>query len=45
LVLTQASYRDNAVRLQQSIAQSGGVKRAADIIELAISTRQPVNRI
>jgi zeaxanthin glucosyltransferase len=45
LVLTKASYRDNAVRLQQSIAQSGGVKRAADIIELAISTRQPVNRI
>jgi zeaxanthin glucosyltransferase len=44
LVLTTPSYRHNAVRLQQSIAQSGGVKRAADIIELAISTRQPVNR-
>jgi zeaxanthin glucosyltransferase len=45
LVLTQASYRQNAVRLQELIAQSGGVNRAADIIELAISTRQPVNRI
>jgi zeaxanthin glucosyltransferase len=44
LVLTTPSYRHNAVRLQQSIAQSGGVSRAADIIELAISTRQPVNR-
>jgi zeaxanthin glucosyltransferase len=44
LVLTTPSYRHNAVRLQQSIAQSGGVQRAADIIELAISTRQPVNR-
>jgi zeaxanthin glucosyltransferase len=43
LVLTNESYRHNAVRLQQSIAQAGGVKRAADIIELAISTRQPVN--
>ncbi len=44
LVLTTPRYRQNAVRLQQSIAQAGGVQRAADIIELAISTRQPVNR-
>ena len=45
LVLTQASYRQNALKLKQSIAQSGGVKRAADIIELAISTRQPVTQL
>lgn len=45
LVLTQASYRQNALRLKHSIAQSGGVKRAADIIELVIHTRQPVNQI
>jgi zeaxanthin glucosyltransferase len=45
LVLTNESYRQNALRLKQSIAQSGGVSRAADIIELAISTRQPVNQI
>ena len=44
LVLTTESYRQNAVRLQQAIAQAGGVSRAADIIELAISTRQPVHR-
>jgi zeaxanthin glucosyltransferase len=45
LVLTNESYRQNALRLKQLIAQSGGVKRAADIIEVAISTRQPVNQI
>jgi zeaxanthin glucosyltransferase len=45
LVLTKESYRHNALRLKQSISQSGGVSRAADIIELAISTRQPVNQI
>jgi zeaxanthin glucosyltransferase len=45
LVLTNESYRQNALRLKQSIAQSGGVKRAADTIELAISTKQPVNQI
>jgi zeaxanthin glucosyltransferase len=45
LVLTNESYRQNAIRLKQSIAQSGGVNRAADIIELAISTRKPVNQI
>ncbi len=42
LVLTKESYRQNALRLKQSIAKSGGVSHAADIIELAISTRQPV---
>jgi zeaxanthin glucosyltransferase len=45
LVLTHESYRQNAIGLKQSIAQAGGVSRAADIIELAISTRKPVNQI
>ncbi len=44
LVLTQESYRQNALRLKQAIAASGGVTQAADIIEQAISTRKPVNR-
>jgi zeaxanthin glucosyltransferase len=43
LVLTQESYRQNALRLKESISKSGGASRAADIIELAISTRKPVN--
>jgi zeaxanthin glucosyltransferase len=42
LVLTQESYRQNALRLKQAIADSGGVSQAADIIEQAISTRKPV---
>jgi zeaxanthin glucosyltransferase len=42
LVLTTESYRHNAIRLKESISKSGGVNRAADIIELAISTRKPV---
>jgi MGT family glycosyltransferase len=36
------SYRRNARRLQQAIAAAGGVARAADIVEQAISTGQPV---
>ena len=40
-VLTQESYRQNARKIQQAIAQAGGVKRAADIIEQAI---QPSTR-
>lgn len=32
-VLTEDSYKRNAVRLQRAIQQSGGVKAAADIIE------------
>jgi UDP:flavonoid glycosyltransferase YjiC (YdhE family) len=32
-VLTEDSYKKNAVRLQRAIQQSGGVKAAADIIE------------
>jgi zeaxanthin glucosyltransferase len=42
LVLTQATYRYNALKIKQSIAASGGVNRAADIIEQAISTRKSV---
>jgi zeaxanthin glucosyltransferase len=44
LVLTKESYRQNALRLKRSISEAGGVSRAADIIELAISTRKSVNR-
>lgn len=32
-VLTESSYKKNAHRIQQSIQRSGGVKRAANIIE------------
>lgn len=41
-VLTENSYKQNAIKLQQAIQRSGGVTRAADIIEQAISTGQPV---
>jgi zeaxanthin glucosyltransferase len=36
------AYRSNAQRLQQAIASAGGVARAADIVEQAIRTGQPV---
>lgn len=41
-VLSESSYRDNAQQLQKIIQASGGVERAADIIEKAAQTRQPV---
>jgi MGT family glycosyltransferase len=41
-VLTQASYKQNALRLQQAIHRAGGVCRAADIIEQAVFTGKPV---
>lgn len=41
-VLTEDSYKQNAVRLQKAIQQSGGVIQAADIIEQAIATGKPV---
>jgi zeaxanthin glucosyltransferase len=41
-VWTDPSYRAHAQRLQQAIASSGGVARAADIVEKAINTGQPV---
>jgi UDP:flavonoid glycosyltransferase YjiC (YdhE family) len=36
-VLTEESYRHNARKIQQAIAQAGGVRRAADIIEQVIT--------
>ena len=41
-VLGQASYRHHAARLQQQIQQGGGVRAAVEIIEQAVTTRQPV---
>lgn len=41
-VLRQASYKNNASRLQAAIQRAGGVRRAADIVELVISTQKPV---
>ena len=41
-VLTQDSYKKNAIRLQEAIRRAGGVNRAADIIEQAVSTGKPV---
>ena len=37
-VLTQESYKANAVRAQQALQEAGGVSPAVDIIEQAIST-------
>lgn len=41
-VLTEDSYKTNVTRLQEAIALAGGVRRAADIVEQAISTGKPV---
>lgn len=41
-VLTQDYYLNNALKLQQAIQQAGGVKRAADIIEQAVESGNPV---
>jgi zeaxanthin glucosyltransferase len=41
-VMTQPSYKQNALRLQKAIQHSGGVTHAADIIEQAITTNKPV---
>jgi zeaxanthin glucosyltransferase len=41
-VLTDRSYRQNALRLKSAIDQAGGVSRAADIIEKAVLTLKPV---
>jgi MGT family glycosyltransferase len=43
-VLKEDSYKKNALRLQEAIARSGGVKKAADIIEEVVSTGKPVMR-
>jgi UDP:flavonoid glycosyltransferase YjiC (YdhE family) len=39
-VLNRPRYREQAQCLQQAIAQSGGVARAADIVEQAVSSVQ-----
>jgi MGT family glycosyltransferase len=41
-VLTQDSYKKNALRLQAAIQKAGGTKRAIDIVEQAVSTGKPV---
>jgi zeaxanthin glucosyltransferase len=41
-VLTQDSYKQNALRLQDAIRRAGGVSRAADVIEMAIATGKPM---
>lgn len=40
-VLTEDSYLHNALRLKQAIRESGGVGRAADIVEQAVESRHP----
>jgi len=41
-VLREDSYLHHALRLKQSIRQSGGVMRAADIVEQAVKSGHPV---
>jgi zeaxanthin glucosyltransferase len=41
-VLTEDTYKQNAVRLQTAIHRAGGVSRAADIVEQVAQTGQPV---
>ena len=41
-VLAQESYKKRAIDLQEAIVRSGGVKKAADIIEQVILTGKPV---
>jgi MGT family glycosyltransferase len=41
-VLEDGSYRESAARLQQAIRAAGGVPRAAEITERALTTNRPV---
>ncbi|MEH1828671.1 MAG: glycosyltransferase [Nostoc sp.] len=41
-VMTGDCYKDNASKLQAAIQRSGGVSRAADIVEQVVATRKPV---
>ncbi|MBD2128318.1 glycosyltransferase [Microcoleus sp. ZQ-A2] len=41
-VLREDSYKKNALRLQAAIRRAGGVSRAIDIVEQAVSTGKPV---
>jgi MGT family glycosyltransferase len=43
-VLTEEPFRQRALQLQQAIAAAGGARRAADIVEEALTTRRPVRR-
>jgi MGT family glycosyltransferase len=43
-VLTHASYRNNAQKMQRAIAGAGGVQRTADIIEQVVNQASPVHR-
>ncbi|ERT07331.1 glycosyltransferase, MGT family protein [Lyngbya aestuarii BL J] len=43
-VLTEKSYQQNALKMQEAIQRAGGVIRAADIVEQAITTGKPVFR-
>jgi MGT family glycosyltransferase len=40
-VLSEESYKKNALRLRDSIKQAGGVKKAANIIEQVFTTGEP----
>jgi zeaxanthin glucosyltransferase len=41
-VLTEDSYKKNALRLQAAIKRAGGVTKAADIVEQVLSTGKPI---
>lgn len=41
-LLTEDTYKQNALRLQTAIRRAGGVHRAADIVEQVVQTGQPV---
>ena len=41
-VLTEDSYKKNALRLQEAIRRAGGVSRAADIVEQVVHQGKPV---
>lgn len=43
-VLTQDSYKVQSLRLQSAIQNSGGVQQAANVVESAIATREPLIR-
>ena len=43
-ILRDSSYKQNALRFRQIMRESGGGKRAVDIIEKAIFTNKPVDR-
>lgn len=43
-VLTEKSYQQNALKMQEAIRRAGGVSRAADIIEQVITTGKPALR-